>query len=471
MREAELHQHRQHLSALVGQEQVRWDETELHAHQRDTWFLNVYRGVHHRLATTPLAVVYPQTTEQVQEVVRYALTHRLPVVPYGGGSGVCGAIEPTGNSIVLDLRRMAQILELNERALYVRVQAGKLGEALEQELRSAGFTCGHFPQSIALSTVGGWLATRAAGQYSTRYGNIEDLVLGLDVVLPDGRLLQLPPRARWGAGPDLRQLFLGAEGTLGIVTEATLKIFPTPESVLLQSFRFADMPTGLEAIRQIVRAGWRPAMVRLYDGLESARHFPDVSTGNECLLLLLSEGPGALTAAEAAACAGVCAHLGGEACGPNPVQRWLEERNRVPTFESLIEKGLVVDTIEVSATWDRIASLYHSVVHAVQRVPGVLLASGHSSHSYPQGTNIYFTFAARPASEEAAEQTYLDCWRAAMEATLQSGGSIVHHHGIGRIRKAWLVHELGEGVEVLRSLKGALDPAGIMNPGTLLPEL
>ena len=463
-------QHRLHLQQLLGATRVSWEPAQLQAHQRDTWFLNVYRALQGRLVSRPLAVVFPETVEHVQEVVRYALSHRLPVVPYGGGSGVCGAIEPDANAIVIDMRRLARILEMNDRALYARVEAGKMGEAFEEELRAAGFTSGHFPQSMAVSTIGGWLSTRAAGQYSTRYGNIEDLVLGFDAVLPDGRLLRLPARARWASGPDLRQLFLGAEGTMGIITEVTLKIFPLPESALFQSFSFPNMATGLEAIRESLRAGWRPAVVRLYDAVESARNFPEASSGSDCLLLLISEGPGAFTAAETAAAAGVCAGLGGQSRGTAPVRRWLEERNRVPTFESLIEKGLVVDTIEVSATWDRVSTLYDQVVYALQGVSGVLVASGHSSHSYPQGTNIYFTFAARPPSPELGEQTYLDCWRAAMEATLRAGGSIVHHHGIGRIRKAWLAHELGEGVELLRALKLTLDPAGILNPGTLLPE-
>lgn len=470
MREHDREHHCRNLAQILGEAYVRWDEATLAAHRRDTWFFSVWRSLRGVLTAQPLAVVLPVTTEQIQEVVRYALAHHLTVVPYGGGSGVCGAIEPGSDSIVIDMGQMAQILEINDRALFARVQAGKKGDAFENELQLAGYTCGHYPQSIALSTVGGWVATRAAGQYSTRYGCIEDLLLGLEAVLPDGRVLRVPPRVRWAAGPDLRQLFLGAEGTLGIVTEVCLKVFPRPESTLLQSFSFPDMGTGLEAMRHIVRSGWRPPVLRLYDATESARLFPDSSTGKDCLLLLLSEGPGALTAAEATACAGVCGAAGGEARGPEPVRRWLQERNQVPTFESLIEKGLVADTIEVSATWDKVAQLYHDVVAALGRVPGVLVASGHSSHSYAQGTNLYFTFVAQPQAPEATEQLYLDCWRAAMEATLQVGGSIAHHHGIGRIRKAWLGHELGEGVEVLRAIKLALDPSGVCNPGTLLPE-
>lgn len=463
-------QHSRALQELLGESQVATAGDVLDGYRRDTWFLSVWRAAHGQPAERPLAVVFPRTAEEVQEIVRYALTHRLAVVPYGGGSGVCGAIVPGDRSIVVDVRRMARIVEINDHALFARVQAGKMGQALEDELRQAGYTCGHFPQSIALSTVGGWVSTRAAGQYSTRYGNIEDLVLGLEAVLPDGRLLRLPPRVRWATGPDLRQLFLGAEGTLGIVTEVSLKIFPLPENTLLQSFSFPSMVSGFEAIRNILRAGWRPPVVRLYDAVESARLFPEASTGNDYLLLLVSEGPGALVAAEAAACAGVCAALGGEARGPEPVQHWLDERNKVPTFDTFVEKGLVVDTIEVSATWDRMEQLYQGVIAALQRVPGMLVASGHSSHSYAQGTNLYFTFVARPSARELGEALYLDCWRATMEATLQAGGSIAHHHGIGRVRKAWLVHELGEGVSLLREVKAAVDPAGLMNPGALLPE-
>jgi len=183
----------------------------------------------------------------------------------------------------------------------------------------------------------------------------------------------------------------------------------------------------------------------------------------------VSEGPGTLTAAESSACAGICAAQGGEAAGREPVERWMSERNHVPTFQSLFERGVVVDTIEVATTWDRIDGLYREVITALQSVPGILVASGHSSHSYAQGTNIYFTFVARPDAPEKAEATYLECWRQTMEATLRCDGTIAHHHGIGRLRLPWMARELGEGLNVLRAVKQALDPNGIMNPGVLIP--
>jgi alkyldihydroxyacetonephosphate synthase len=469
MPESDVTRHREALVVRLGNAAVRWDEESLAQHSRDTWCLAVLRGLRGTLTARPLCVLTPVTLEEVSEALQYANHHGLAVVPFGGGSGVCGAVLPADGAIVIDLRRMNRIVEINETALTVRVQAGMMGNAFEAALNDAGYTMRNFPQSIDLSTVGGWISTRAAGQFSTRYGSTEDMLLALDVVLPDGHVLRTRIGPRSATGPDLRNIFLGAEGTLGIVTEATMRIWPLPEDSRGQAFGFASLHDGLEAIRLIMRAGWRPPVVRLYDGIETARLFPDVSTGTNCLLILLSEGPAALTTAEAAACAGLCVAQGGNAVGDAPVQRWMAERNHVPSFESFLQRGLVLDTIEVAVTWDRIDDLYREVIAALQTVDGILVASGHSSHSYAQGTNIYFTFVARPGDAEQAEATYLRCWEVAMDATLRCGGTISHHHGIGRLRTPWMERELGGGLAVLRALKHALDPNGIMNPGVLIP--
>jgi alkyldihydroxyacetonephosphate synthase len=472
MPESSSPRHREALAASLGGDRntVRWDDNALTEHSRDTWCISVLRGLRGTLSARPLCVVSPTGVDQISVLVEYANQHRLLVVPFGAGSGVCGGVLPTGDAIVVDLRRMNRILELNETALLVRVQTGMMGNAFEAELNKAGYSMGHFPQSIDVSTVGGWVSTRAAGQYSTRYGAIEDILLALEVVLPDGRLLRTKVGPRAATGPDLRQLFLGAEGTLGIVTEATMRIFPRPESSVGHSYSFASMDDGLEAIRLITRSGWKPPVVRLYDGIETARLFTSASTGGNCLLLLLSEGPEALTAAESQACQAICSALGGEAMGPDPVQHWVVERNQVPGFEPFLRSGLMLDTIEVATTWDHIHDLYREVIAALHTVEGIVVASGHSSHSYPQGTNIYFTFAARPADPECAEATYFACWQQAMEATLRCAGTISHHHGIGRLRVPWMARELGEGLGVLRRIKRVLDPNGIMNPGVLIPD-
>jgi len=449
---------------------VRWDDDSLVQHSRDTWCLSGLRALRGTLTARPSCVVHPGTAADVATVLAYANAQRIPVVPYGAGSGVCGGVLPADGAIVLDLRRMNRIVELNGTALTVRVQAGMMGNAFEAALNEAGYSMGHFPQSIDISTVGGWVATRAAGQYSTRYGCIEDIVLALEVVLPDGRLLRTPVGPRSATGPDVRQLFLGSEGTLGVITEVTVRIFPRPDSSVGHAFSFSSLSAGLEAIRLFLRAGWKPPVVRLYDGVETARLFPAVSRGDNCVLLLLSEGPATLTAAETAACATICTANGGAAVGDGPVRQWLAERNQVPAFETLLQRGLVLDTIEVATTWEHIHDLYREVIAALQQVPGIIVASGHSSHSYPQGTNIYFTFVARPDDPADAEATYLACWETAMEATIRCHGTISHHHGIGRLRTRWLRRELGIGLDLLRGIKRVIDPNGIMNPGVLIPD-
>jgi alkyldihydroxyacetonephosphate synthase len=403
-------------------------------------------------------------------VLRYANRERVPIVPFGGGSGVCGGVLPPAGAIVVDMRRMDQLLELNELALQARVQAGMYGHHFEAALAARGYSMGHWPQSVSISTVGGWVATRAAGQFSTRYGSIEDMLLGLEAVLPDGRVVRIKPAPRRASGPDLRHVFLGAEGTIGIVTELTVKVFPEPESRKLLSFAVPDFDAGLEAIRHIVRVGWRPPVLRLYDPMESGRHFGQWQPDDRSVLLVVTEGPAALTAAEAEACHAISTGHGGEALGEAPVQHWLAERNSVPSLLSFIERGFVLDTIEVAAEWDRIHALYGEVCAAVRTVKGLVVISGHSSHSYAQGTNIYFTFVARPQDPAEAESTYLACWEQAMEATLRAGGTISHHHGIGRMRTRWMPAEHGEGLSILRAMKGALDPNGILNPGVLLPD-
>jgi alkyldihydroxyacetonephosphate synthase len=471
MAERDLQRVRADLARALGAARVDVSAAALLEHAHDTWPLSLLRLHQGRLTARPACVVSPTSTDEVAALLRYANQEGLPVVPYGGGSGVSGGILPNPETIVVDLRQLDRLLDLNETALQARVQAGMFGHRFEEALQERGYTMGHWPQSVALSTVGGWVATRAAGQFSTRYGSIEDMLLGLEAVLADGRIVRVKPTPRRSAGPDLRHLFLGAEGTTGIITEITVKVLPLPESRKLLCFAFPDFDAGLEAIRHIVRAGWRPPVVRLYDAMESGRHFGQWQNDDRCFLLVVSEGPPALTAAEAEACHAVCSGHGGEAVGEAPVTHWLAERNNVPSLMSFIERGFVLDTIEVAAEWDRIHSLYSDVCAAVRTVRNLVVVSGHSSHSYPQGTNIYFTFVARPETPAEAEPTYLACWEQAMQATIRAGGTISHHHGIGRMRRRWMAAEHGqEGLEVMRAVKRALDPNGILNPGALFPE-
>ena len=470
MGEVDIQRIRDDLSGIIGSERVHWDRQTLTDHAHDAWSLTLLRRQRGTLTERPFCVVTPTRTDEVARVLQYANRERLPVVPFGGGSGVCGGVLTPEHSIVVDLRRMAQLVELDDTALMARVQAGMMGNRFETTLNERGYSMGHFPQSINLSTVGGWVATRAAGQFSTRYGAIEDMVLGLEVVMPNGEVIEIKATPRRSAGPDLRHLFLGSEGTLGIVTELTVRIFPLPESRQLLCFSFKDFDAGLDAIRRIMRSGWKPPVLRLYDSVETGRHFGEWAHDSNCLLFIVSEGPSPLTAVEAEACQTVCLMCGGEAVDDRPVQQWLVERNNVPGLASFLERGLVLDTIEVASGWDCIRTVYREVLDAVRTVPDLITVSGHSSHSYVQGTNIYFTFVARPKDPAEAEHTYRVCWDRAMEATVRCGGSIAHHHGIGRVRARWMPAEHGQGLTVLRAIKRAIDPRGIMNPGVLLPD-
>ena len=454
------------LRSELGADRVFEDQAALDAHRTDYWVLAHLRARQGRLGAGPACVVRPRTTAEVATVVRTAQRHGVAIVPYGGGSGVLGGAVPPAGSLVVDLCAMDRLLDLDETALVARAEAGLMGGEYERLITARGYTTGHYPQSIDRATLGGLVATRSAGQFSTKYGNIEDLLLGLEAVLPSGDVVRLPTVPRASTGPSLRELFLGSEGALGIVTEVTLRVFPLPERRAMASFGFPSVAAGLDAIRRVLRAGWKPAVLRLYDQVETARTFGQWAPGDVCLLLVVCEGPAALVAGEMDAVAAVAG--GAPVFGEAPVEHWMSHRNEVPSWDLFLDREMMVDTIEIAATWDRVGALYDAAVAALQAVPGMLVASAHSSHSYVQGTNLYITFAMKPEDFAQAETGYLQAWTAVMEATLAGGGTISHHHGIGRLRVPWLERELGGAYPMLRAIKRALDPAGIMNPGALL---
>lgn len=450
---------------------VHSDAQILDAHRHDSWMLAELMDLQGSAAPRPLAVVRATSVDEVSRTLRLCRELSLPVIPFGGGSGVCGAVEATPEVLVLSTRGLEGLVSLEPESAVAAFRAGTMGGDAERRVQRDGLTIGHWPQSIELSTVGGWVATRAAGQFSTAYGNIEDVVLALEAVLPDGSLLRTRPTPRAAAGPDLRQLLMGSEGTLGVVTEVSFSLRPLPEASVGQVFQFADLRAGLAPIRELMHAGWRPPVVRLYDAPESQRHFGPWVEDGRAALVMLHEGPRALVDAQFGAIAAICERAGGAEADAAAVDHWLEHRNSVPSFRELLEAGLVVDTIEVGATWDRIGEVYERVLASLGEVPSLRAATAHSSHSYRSGTNLYFTFVARPEDRSEMAGVYRDCWRRTVEATLECGGGIAHHHGIGRVRRDFLEYEIGPtGVAVLRAVKAALDPAGLLNPGALLPQ-
>jgi alkyldihydroxyacetonephosphate synthase len=456
------------LQDRLGPGKILADAATLRARRHDYWLISHVRDRIGAGAPAPACVARPANVEDVQAILAIANARGAPVIPFGLGSGVVGGIVASPDAILLDMGGMTAVRSIDETNLLASFDAGKNGLEAEQAVAAHGMTIGHWPQSVAISTVGGWIATRASGQFSTANGNIEDIVQSIEAVLPDGARVVLGKGPRASAGPDLRHLMLGSEGTLGVITGVTLSLRRAPEAVAHSAFEAPDMRAGFALQRHIVQAGWRPPVMRQYDARESRRQSPDARA---CLILMVHEGPAALVAAERAAVAAMAREAGIDTAPAAIVEHWMTHRNTVPSWDTLLSRNLIADTVEVSADWDRIARIYDDATASLSEIPGCRAASAHSSHVYRSGLNLYFTFAVQLDSPEAMEAAYVDAWRRIMEATVRHGGSLAHHHGIGRVRRGVLVDELGpEGVGLLRKIKQALDPNGIMNPGVLIPD-
>lgn len=455
------------LAGVLDRDVVSTDEDDLRAHSMDwtpSTLLAVRRGDG---PPAPDCVVRPRTTQEVSTLLAWAHETSTPVVPWGGGSAVLASAVPAGR-VVVDLARLDGLGEVDERSRLVRAGAGVTGPALGEHLARSGFMLGHEPQSLAISTVGGWIATRACGQLSARYGGIESLLAGFTAVLPGGRIVRSKTVPRRAAGPDVAALMIGSEGTLGIVTEADLRVTPIPAERAHLCLRFDHLADGIAACRGLAQSDLRPTLVRLYDTDDAAiflRHFPEETPGP--LLLLTFDGAGA--SRRAAAGAGLC---GGVREGESLVEHWWVHRNdAVGEFRRLMEgDGILgphalVDTMEVSGTWTALRGLYHSMKEGLGRVADV--AGCHVSHVYPDGACLYFTLASACADDGDASAKLSQWWDTGMRACLDAGGSISHHHGIGRVKAPWLEEELGGWLDVLRAVKRAVDPRGVMNPGGL----
>ena len=452
------------------------DDAERDERGRDWWPLALRWAMRGAVPARPAVVARPTEATQVAAVLATCNAAHVPVTPVAGRSGVCGSSVPVFGGVSLDLCGLEGLAGIDTTSLVADVRPGTFGPDLERVLRAEGVTLGHWPQSMELSTVGGWLACRGAGQYSNRYGKIEDMVVGLEVALADGRVVRTGGAApRAAVGPDLTQLFVGSEGTLGVITEARLRLHALPGAECRGAWSFPDFATGLEACRRVLRRGATPAVLRLYDDTESARNF-DVE-GRSLLVVLDEADPGLLEATMAVA-AEECAGLGAQAEDVALVERWVTHRNDVSALAPLYRAGIVVDTVEIAARWAALPGLYASAVAALRSVPGTLAASAHQSHAYGDGACLYFTFGGRmpddepgagdPAAEDGwAERYYTTCWDAVTEVVRLGGGAISHHHGVGVNRGRFVAPALGGAFDVLCALKETLDPGGILNPGKL----
>lgn len=475
--------------------EVRAGDADRATASRDWWPMAIGWAIHGAVPARPAAVVRPTTVEQVSAVLAACTGDRVPVTAMAGRSGVCGGSVPLFGGVALDCTGLVEGLRVDEASLVADVPAGLFGPDLEAALRStgSGYTLGHWPQSMDLSTVGGWLACRSAGQYSTRYGKIEDMVVGLQVVLADGRVVETEGRApRAATGPNLTQLFVGSEGVLGIITGARLRVRPVPAAEGRRAYGFATFADGLDACRRVLRRGATPAVVRLYDRAESGRTFEQ---GDTCVLVVLDEADPGLLGATLTVVDEECA--GAARLDDDLVARWLAQRNDVSQLVPLWRAGIVVDTAEVAGTWSVLPALADEVVQALSAIPGTLAASVHQSHAYPDGACLYFTFAGRrpgardgPAPAESTvggergaaqgpepgptgsdlpwmETYYRRAWDSLTAVVAAHGAAISHHHGVGLNRSRFVPFALGSAYPVLVALKQALDPAGILNPGKL----
>ena len=454
------------LTDLVGEHRVSVHPSDLHRHalDRSSGALLAKRRGDYGL---PVCVVRPHTTAQVADILRWAHDTKTPCVPYGGGSGVCEGIV-SRDFVVIELRALEEILDFDEKSLLVTTQAGVTGPDLAKALRSWGYQLGHEPQSIEISTVGGWVATRAMGQLSAKYGGIEDLIVGLEAVLPGGKIVRTKTAPRRSAGPDLGALMIGSEGTLGIVTEVTLRISPLLRDRVDRCIRFDHLTEGVDAARKIIQSDLAPTMLRLYDAEDAEiflRNHPEEPRGP--LMLLSFQGRHAEERADEAVDVS-----GGRKATPALVAHWWEHRNNaVEEFTHLMSgRGIlgphaVVDTMEVAGTWSGLRGLYHSMKESLSSHADIV--GCHLSHVYKDGSCLYFTMASACESDAEAAEKLETWWRVGMEQCLRAGGTISHHHGIGRRKAAWLETEMGGWYEVLGAVKRAVDPHRIMNPGAL----
>jgi alkyldihydroxyacetonephosphate synthase len=518
------------LSEIVGRAHVLTSGPDRLAYNNDCWprgiILTRGRQIRHHL---PAAIVQPKGEREVLGLIQWARQTGTPIVPYGAGSGVCGGAITDGEGVIVDLKRLRKVQATRPGDMTVRAQAGIIGMTLEQELNRQGLTLGHYPSSLYCSSLGGYLAARSAGQYSSRYGKIEDMIASMRVVTGTGEVLETAPdplaaRPRHlvpDCGPDMTQLFVGSEGTLGILTEATLRVSPNPTIQVYRGFQFPSVETALEAIRDMMQQGVRPAVVRLYDafdsliakrrsgsGGESLRTkiltqklgdlaleiLPSDVSGDlkgrlstvksallgrvlgqpltlnrvidvlpaECLLVIGFEGNSRIVADEAHHAFGILSHYGTD-LGQEPGQHWLKNRMNVSYKQSaMYDSGAFVDTMEVSTTWANLNHLYESVRRALS--PHVLVMA-HFSHVYPEGSSIYFTFAGFGADLDQTMERYETTWRVGLDAVARAGGSIAHHHGVGQSKAAWTHHDHPGGSSLFQALKSTFDPDGIMNPG------
>ncbi|AHK46452.1 MULTISPECIES: FAD-binding oxidoreductase [unclassified Ensifer] len=447
-------------------DEVMTERDDLVVNTRDWWARTMIAETSGKPATVDGVFVRVSTVEQVQAVMHLAHEAKVPVTVSAGRSNVTGAALPLRGGIVLDVCALNRLVSFDPDSQIVEVEAGMFGDIFEETIqRDYGMTMGHWPSSFGISTVGGWIACRGAGQLSTRYGKIEDMVYGMEVVLADGSLVTVGNYARAAVGPDLQQLFIGSEGTLGIIVRARLKLHRLPDYARAIAFGFKSFAIGLEACRRIMQGGANPAALRLYDELESGVQF---GLPESNVLLIADEGAKEMVDAVMAISEKVCAELGDKLDGDTIFEKWLDTRYLTGKSAEGFKRsrGFVADTLEMTGCWRDLPAIYDEVVAAINAVPGTLAGSAHQSHAYVDGACLYFSLRGDVDVEKRAEW-YRAAWDAANAVLIKYGAALSHHHGVGMLRAPYMKDALGSAFPLLETVKQALDPDNLLNPGKL----
>ncbi|NLE78766.1 MAG: FAD-binding oxidoreductase [Rhodococcus sp.] len=470
------------LAGIVGDDNVSTahDDRLLRAGGKST--LDLLRRRSTDAQNAPDAVVVPGTDDEVARVLTYASENAIAVVPFGGGTSVVGGLDPVRDRfdavISLDLRRFDALSELDTESGIAVLGAGLTGPRAEELLGEQGYSLGHFPQSFLFATIGGFAATRSSGQASAGYGRFEDMVQGLRVVTPTGSIDtgRAPASA---AGPDLGELFVGSEGTLGVITQVRVRVHPVPETTVREGWNFPDFATGAAALRALVQAGTVPTVLRLSDEAETGINLATTEKIGEsavtggCLSITTFEGSAEYTAERAEEARAVLKAHGGTSLGEEPGNGWEHGRFDAPYLrDSLLDAGALCETLETATNWGNLDNLKAAVTTALttalsdQGTPPLVMC--HISHTYLTGASLYFTVVCGQADDPIAQ--WGKAKTAASDAIIAAGGTITHHHAVGVDHKPWMKDEIGDvGVRALRAVKDALDPAGILNPGKLIP--
>jgi alkyldihydroxyacetonephosphate synthase len=469
------------LAAIVGSEHAGADAETRVRHTRGKSTPDLVRLRAGDAGDAPDLVLYPKDHDQIAAILDVCSEHRVAVVPFGGGTSVVGGLEADGADyegvVALDLGRLDALVSLDEVSRLAVLEPGLRGPEAEALLNARGYTIGHFPQSFEYASLGGFAAARSSGQASAGYGRFDELVVGLRAATPAGTIaLGRAPKS--AAGPDLRQLILGSEGAFGVITSLTVQIRPVPERRVYEGWRFGSFDDSLAAVRGLAQDGPRPTVLRLSDEAETALNLArpaEISQGQSggCLAIVGFEGTAERVDAVRAEAVRVLTRLGGS-LDAQAGEGWAHDRYRGPYLrDALISAGALVETLETVTFWSGLPGLYAAVADSLrsslteQGAPPIILC--HVSHVYPAGASLYFTVAAAALEDPVAQ------WRvakaAASDAILTAGGSISHHHGVGRDHREWYGQEIGGLATVaLRAVKAQLDPQWILNPGILIPE-